>query len=31
MSTAVNACLKALVREGGTPFEMKVAPKKIEE
>ena len=26
----VNACLKALVREGGMPFEMKVAPKKNE-
>lgn len=24
MSTAVNAFLKALVREGGMPFEMKV-------
>lgn len=24
MSTAVNAFLKALVREGGIPFEMKV-------
>ena len=24
MSTAVNAFLKALVREGGLPFEMKV-------
>ena len=24
MSTAVNASLKALVREGGMPFEMKV-------
>ena len=31
MSTAVNAFLKALVREGGMPFEMKVAPKKNEE
>lgn len=31
MSTAVNACLKALVREGGMPFEMKVALKKNEE
>lgn len=27
MSTAVNAFLKALVREGGMPFDMKVAPK----
>lgn len=25
MSTAVNAFLKALVREGGMPFEMKVS------
>ena len=31
MSTAVNACLNALVREGGMPFEMKVALKKNEE
>ena len=31
MSTAVNALLKALVREGGMPFEMKAAPKKNEE
>lgn len=31
MSTAVNACLKALVREGRMPFEMKVALKKNEE
>lgn len=31
MSTAVNSCLKALFREGGMPFEMKVAPKKNEE
>lgn len=31
MSTAVNACLKALFREGWMPFEMKVAPKKNEE
>ena len=31
MSTAVNAFLKALVRDGGMPFEMKVAPKKNEE
>lgn len=31
MSTAVNAFLEALVREGGMPFEMKVAPKKNEE
>lgn len=31
MSTAVNALLKALVREGGMPFEMKVGSKKSEE
>ena len=31
MSTAVNAFLKALVREGGMPFEMKVTPRKGEE
>lgn len=31
MSAAVNAFLKALVREGGMPFQMKVAPKKNEE
>ena len=31
MSTAVNAFLKALVREGGMPFEMKVGSKKSEE
>lgn len=31
MSTAVNARLKALFREGGMPFEKKVAPKKNEE
>lgn len=30
MSTAVNAFLKALVREGGMPFEMKVSQKKPE-
>ena len=28
MSTAVNAFLKALVREGGMPFEMKVSQRK---
>ena len=28
MSTAVNAFLKALVREGGMPFEMKVGTNK---
>lgn len=28
MSTAVNAFLKALVREGGMPFEMKVGAKR---
>lgn len=27
MSTAVNAFLKALIREGGMPFEMRVAPR----
>lgn len=31
MSTAVNAFLRALVREGGMPFEMKVAAKRSEE
>ncbi len=31
MSTAVKAFLKALVREGGMPFEMKVESKKSEE
>lgn len=31
MSTAVNAFLKALVREGGMPFEMKVGSKRSEE
>lgn len=31
MSTAVNAFLKALVREGGMPFEMKIATKRSEE
>lgn len=31
MSTAVNACLKALFREGGMPFGMKIVPKKNEE
>ena len=30
MSTAVNAFRKALVREGGMPFEMKVSQKKLE-
>ena len=28
MSTAVNSFLKALIREQGMPFEMKIAPKK---
>lgn len=28
MSTAVNAFLKALVREGGMPFEMRVSQNK---
>ncbi len=28
MSAAVNSFLKALIREQGMPFEMKVAPKK---
>ena len=28
MSTAVNSFLKALIREQGMPFEMKVGPKK---
>ena len=28
MSTAVNAFLRALAREGGMPFEMKVSQKK---
>lgn len=28
MSTAVNAFLKALIREGGMPFEMKVSAKR---
>ena len=28
MSTAVNSFLKALIREQGMPFEMKVSPKK---
>lgn len=28
MSAAVNAFLKALVREGGMPFEMKVSQRK---
>lgn len=31
MSTAVNAFLRALVCEGGMPFEMKVAAKRSEE
>ena len=31
MSTAINALLKAFVREGGMPFEMKVETKKDEE
>lgn len=30
MSAAVNAFLRALVREGGMPFEMKVSRKKPE-
>ena len=30
MSTAVNAFLRALVREGGMPFEMKASQKKPE-
>ena len=29
MSTAINAFLKALVREGGMPFEMKVTHKSL--
>lgn len=31
MSAAVNAFLRALVREGGMPFEMKVGSKRGEE
>lgn len=31
MSTAINLFLRAVVREQGMPFEMKVMPKKAEE
>lgn len=29
MSSAVNMFLRAMIREGGLPFEMKVAPKEL--
>lgn len=29
MSSAVNMLLRAMIREGGLPFEMKVAPKEL--